>query len=70
LFLQLTARDRHDVGIPEDDLSPGVITFGVLKEAQALGDRRVLEAARRRVLRCDFGSDISEGLKRLLSAVK
>lgn len=69
LFLQITASDGRDVGIPEDDLSPGVITFGVLKAAQALADRRALEAAGRRVLRCDFGSDISAGLRRLLSAV-
>ena len=41
------------------------ITFGVLKMAQALGDRQALEDAGRRVITFHLGDDVVEGLESL-----
>ena len=51
LFLQLTADDSEDAAIPDQagDKMSG-LSFGTLKAAQALGDRRALMEAGRRVL--------------------
>jgi transaldolase/glucose-6-phosphate isomerase len=38
------------------------MTFGVLKMAQALGDRQALLNANRRVIRFHLGTNIAEGL--------
>ena len=41
LFIQLTADDERDAPIPDEaGGAASSLTFGVLKEAQALGDRR------------------------------
>ncbi len=39
------------------------ISFGVLKLAQALGDKQALLDAGRRVIRFDLGTDVVSGLK-------
>ena len=39
--------------------------FGVLKQAQALGDFRALSTHGRRALRIDLGADALAGLRRL-----
>lgn len=69
-FIQITAADVRDAPIPD---SPGVedsaLSFGVLKAAQAMGDRRALEQAGRRVIRFHLGEDIPGGLARLRSAL-
>jgi hypothetical protein len=66
LFIQLTADDPHDVPIPNEAGSPASsITFGVLKAAQALGDRQALLEAGRRVIRFHLGDDIVDELKKL-----
>ena len=41
------------------------MSFGVLKDAQALGDRKALEDAGRKVIRIDLGNDVVSALKRL-----
>lgn len=65
IFIQITAADRQDLSIPgEPD------TFGVLKQAQALGDFQSLAQCNRRVIRFHPGQDINTGLKTLLSAVR
>jgi transaldolase/glucose-6-phosphate isomerase len=57
LFLQLTADDLQDMPIP------GVpYTFGVFKQAQALGDLKALQEHGRRVGRIHLGADIHHGL--------
>jgi len=66
LFIQFTADDAQDAAIPDQAGAPGSsITFGVLKAAQAMGDRQALLDAGRRVIRFHLGSDAPGGLKRL-----
>ena len=70
LFIQFTADDARDAPIPDEAGSPAsTITFGVLKAAQALGDRQALLDAGRRVVRFHLGTDVVGGLKRLLRAL-
>ena len=67
LFMQFTADNAQDADIPEEAGEPeSSMTFGVLEEAQALGDRQALLDADRRVIRVHLGADISGGLKRIL----
>ena len=66
-FIQFVADDAQDVAIPDvagEDTS--ALTFGVLKEAQASGDREALLEADRRVIRFDLGGNVVAGLKKLL----
>lgn len=70
LFIQLTADDKQDMAIPNDKFLPSAVTFGILKSAQAMGDRRALKAAGRRVIRFHLGSDVPGGLKRLIRTVQ
>ncbi len=66
LFIQLTADDLCDVPIPDELGAPGSsVTFGMLKAAQAMGDRRALMNAGRRVIRFHLGKDVIGGLRRL-----
>jgi len=69
VFLQLTADDPRDVFIPDEMGQPGSsVTFGVLKAAQALGDRQALRNAGRPVIRFHLGGDIAGGMKILTDA--
>jgi transaldolase/glucose-6-phosphate isomerase len=70
VFIQLTADDPRDVPIP-DEMGQGgsSVTFGVLKAAQALGDRQALFHAGRPVIRFHLGGDIAGSLKVLTEAV-
>jgi hypothetical protein len=52
---------------PKDDASS--ISFGVLKTAQALGDRQALVDAGRSVMTIELGSDIEKGIEKLIDAV-
>ena len=65
VFLQITSDDINDIEIPGEKF-----TFGVLKQAQALGDFESLANRHRRAIRVDLGRDIEKGLRRLLSLVK
>src|SRR5271166_765086 len=65
VFIQITSDDINDVEIPGEKF-----TFGVLKQAQALGDFESLANRHRRAIRVDLGRDIEKGLRRLLSLVK
>ena len=70
-FIQITAEDDRDIPIPDTAAEPGSsLTFGILKAAQAMGDRRALRAAGRRIVRLHLTGDVSEGLKTLCNAVK
>jgi len=69
-FIQFTADDQRDVPIPDEAGKPeSSMTFGLLKMAQALGDKQALLAAGRRVIRFHLGDDAPGGLARLTEAV-
>ena len=65
VFLQITSEDINDMDIPGEKF-----TFGVLKQAQALGDFESLATRNRRAVRVDLGRDVEKGLRRLLAVVK
>ena len=65
VFLQLISADAHDVPLPGEKF-----TFGVLKQAQALGDFESLSKRGRRAIRVDLGTDIAGGLRKILAAVQ
>jgi transaldolase/glucose-6-phosphate isomerase len=60
VFLQITADDAEDLGIPGQNYS-----FGILKRFQAQGDFEVLAERTRRALRVHLGPDVAAGLKQL-----
>ena len=60
LFLQFTGDNRKDVPIPGEPY-----TFGVLADAQALGDLRALQGLGRRVARVHLDSDQAAAIRRL-----
>ena len=71
LFIQLTADDPRDAPIPDQAGSPGSsMSFGVLKAAQALGDRQALIDAGRRVIRFQLGDDVVGGLRQLAATLR
>ena len=70
-FMQLTAGCADDLPIPDRaGAEESSLSFGVLIEAQALGDRQALLDAGRRVLRVDLGSDPAAGLDTIVSAIQ
>ena len=70
LFMQFVADIPEDVAIPDKAGEDGSsITFGILKNAQALGDRQALLDAGRKVISFDLGSDIVRGLEQVMNAL-
>ncbi|MFZ4439606.1 MAG: glucose-6-phosphate isomerase [Syntrophales bacterium] len=70
LFIQFTADDSRDSPIPDEMGQPeSALTFGVLKQAQAFGDRQALINARRRVIRIHLHGDPVNGISRLMAAL-
>jgi hypothetical protein len=65
VFLQLTGGPGHDLELPGEKF-----TFGVLARAQAIGDFQSLASRDRRALSIDLGNDVDAGLRRLESAVR
>ena len=63
VFLQIVGDDPRDVAIPG-----APYTFGVLKQAQALGDYQALRNHGRRVLRVQV-ADVRDGLSKIAQAV-
>lgn len=64
-FIQFTADNRRDAPIPDEaGREASSISFGVLKMAQALGDREALSKAGRKVIRFHLG-DVNSDLRRL-----
>ncbi len=71
LFIQFTSDSVQDAPIPDEAGEPkSSMTFGVLKMAQALGDRQALIDAGRRVIRFHLGKNVVEGLQRLAEVVR
>jgi len=69
-FTQLTADDERDAHIPDEaGGAASSLTFGLLKEAQALGDRQALLDRERRFIRCHLGTDVERGLAKLSGMV-
>jgi transaldolase/glucose-6-phosphate isomerase len=69
LFIQITSDLQEDAEIPDrpaEDASS--ITFGILKDAQALGDRQALLDNRRRFMRLHLGG-LETGLKALVDVL-
>jgi transaldolase/glucose-6-phosphate isomerase len=70
LFIQLTDDATHDVSIPDQAGSASIsISFGILEEAQALGDLQALHEAGRRVIRFYLGSDVVGSVRKLTAIV-
>jgi len=70
LFIQFTADDQRDALIPDDaGSSASSMTFGVLKTAQAIGDRQALLNRGRMIIRFHLGKDAVIGLKQLANLV-
>ncbi len=66
LFLQFTADPPRDADIPDEACFPGSsMSFGVLKAAQAIGDRHALIRRGRKVIRFHFQGDPVRGIKEL-----
>jgi hypothetical protein len=70
-FIQLTSDAPRDASIPDEAGAPAsTMTFGVLIKAQALGDKRALLDAGRRVIRFHLGSDVAGGLELLAESLE
>ncbi|MBT4140962.1 MAG: bifunctional transaldolase/phosoglucose isomerase [Candidatus Latescibacteria bacterium] len=65
LILQLTSETEQDLEIPGRKF-----TFGILKDAQALGDATALSQRNRRALRVHFQNDLKQGVQRLIAVAK
>jgi glucose-6-phosphate isomerase len=71
LFIQFTSDAIHDLEIPDEAGSPeSTMTFGVLKQAQALGDLRALRKAGRQVIHLHLGTDVVGGLQQLTEGMQ
>ena len=64
IFVQITAAEGEDLAIPGEPY-----TFGVLEQAQALGDFQSLVDRHRPAIRFHLGADVGAGLKTLLDVV-
>ena len=65
VFIQITSDDSKEVPIPGRPYG-----FGILKQAQALGDFESLANRSRRVIRVHLGKGVAEGLTTLLGLVR
>jgi transaldolase/glucose-6-phosphate isomerase len=65
VFIQVTADNAVDVPLPNE-----AFTFGVLKQAQALGDFQSLASRHRRAIRVHLGKDVAAGLRTLLEIIQ
>lgn len=64
VFILITAERNFDIDIPNVSYS-----FGILNEAQAIGDMEALEAHQRRVIRLHIKGDLLAGIDKLLDAI-
>jgi transaldolase/glucose-6-phosphate isomerase len=71
LFIQITSNPQKDAEIPnEAGTDDSSMSFGVLKMAQALGDRQALLDAGRNVITFHMQADIPKGIMRLTNALE
>jgi transaldolase / glucose-6-phosphate isomerase len=64
VFLQITSDDAEDLQIPEEKFS-----FGILKQAQSLGDFKALSMRNRRLLRLHFTGGVDAGLDKIYELI-
>jgi hypothetical protein len=70
-FIQITSVDKDDLPVPDElGSSKSSVSFGVLKEAEALGDRQVLLGAGRRVISFQIKGDVPKTLDHLTAALR
>jgi glucose-6-phosphate isomerase len=70
LFVQLTAPIKTDLPIPDQPgSSQSSISFGLLKTAQALGDRQALLDAGRKVIRFELTADPEKSIDKLTAEI-
>ncbi len=66
-FIQFVSDPEQDIPIPDEaGEAASAMSFGVLKQAQALGDAQALEDANRSVLRMNLGTDVVGGINALV----
>ena len=71
LFIQILSDMPQDAPIPDaPGKSASSITFGIIKNAAALGDRQALKDVGRNVITFNLGRDIVGGLKKLNESIK
>ena len=70
LFIQFTSDSEEDIPIPDEPgSSSSSISFGVLKTAQALGDRQALLDAGRSVIRYHIKGNVPDHLAEFVRAL-
>lgn len=70
LFIRFTADNARNVSVPDEpDAVQASISFGTLKNAQSLGDKKALLNAGRRILHFHLGSDIPGSFQKLLQMI-
>ena len=70
LFIQITTEKPADLAIPDEaGNDESSISFGVLIQAQALGDRHALQEDGRKVIRFHLEGDVQDGIQKLTNAV-
>jgi len=70
IFIQLTADITDDIEIPDEPLSESsALRFGILKNAQALGDYRALRDKGRNIVSINLGPDVNYDLKKLINLI-
>jgi len=71
LFIQFLSDMPQDVPVPDKPGEPASsITFGVIKNAAALGDRQALKDVGRNVITFDLGKEIVGGLNKLNESIQ
>lgn len=70
-FIQITSCDRRDIAIPDrPGHSHSTLTFGTLKTAQAIGDRRALTDLGRKTIRFHLEKDIIANINALAGYIQ
>jgi hypothetical protein len=68
IFVQFTDSPSRDAPIPDTaGQDASAVSFGILKMAQALGDKQALTDNQRRVVRFHLGTDVPADLESLMS---
>ena len=70
LFIQINGMTGDDAQIPDSpDSDHSGVTFGVLRQAQSLGDMQALLEGGRKLLRIDLLVNDLEGIKQIIAAI-
>jgi transaldolase / glucose-6-phosphate isomerase len=70
-FVQITSGDKGDLPVPDElGASKSSVSFGVLKEAEALGDRQALLSAGRKIISFHIEGNVPAALDRLTGELR